>query len=570
MYYGSYVLVLHSHLPYVLYHGKWPHGTDWLTEAAAESYIPILNALNELVGEGKKPKLTIGITPVLAEQLSSEIFKSDFEEYLKIKISAAEYDRDYFNRIGQKKLESTAEYWTSFYKDVKISFEEKYDKDLISAFRKLLKEGILDIITCGATHGYFPLLGDDCSINAQIKTAINTHKKHFNEHPLGIWLPESAYRPAYKWRRPVESLAGNKPFERKGVEEFLKENDIKYTFTDSHMLKGGKAIGIYVDRFEGLKLLMRQYEKEVKFEEIKDLSPYQIYALGSHSSREDAVFVFTRDPATGLQVWSGEHGYPGDGNYLEFHKKHFPGGLRYWKVTAAKCDLGDKEEYYPEDIEARLQENSDHFALLIKTKLKEHYQATGNYGVLTAPFDTELFGHWWFEGPRFLKLLLGKLCNDNEVKLSNAREELQEIKDVVDISLPEGSWGEGGYHYIWFNENTEWTWKDIYEDEMRFKDILLKAKKGMTGQLEEILKQAARSLLLLQSSDWQFLISTFAAKDYAETRFSNHHNDFKRIMGFAEKVLNGEELTPEENEFFNECQQRDNLFKDIELEWFME
>jgi len=568
MYTGSFVLVLHSHLPYVLYHGRWPHGTDWLTEAAAESYIPILNALYELLEEGKKPKLTIGITPVLAEQLSSEIFKKDFDEYLSMKVSAAENDRDYFGRIGRSRLEATAVFWADYYRNIQKSFQERYQKDLIKAFRKLLEMEVLDIITCGATHGYFPLLGEDYSINAQVKTAVATHKKHFHEKPEGIWLPESAYRPAYKWKRPVESAAGTEAYDRKGVEEFLKANGIKYTFTDSHMLKGGKAIGIYVDRFEGLKLLMKQYEKEVNFKEMKDLSQYGIYSIGEHESREDAVYVFTRDPATGLQVWSGEHGYPGDGNYLDFHKKHYPGGLRYWKVTSAKCDLGNKEEYCPEDVESRIRENADHFMWLIKTKLKEHYEATGENGVLTAPYDTELFGHWWFEGPRFLKALLGNLSDDDEVKLSDARDEVKSIKNIVKISLPEGSWGEGGYHFIWLNENTQWTWKDIYEDEMLFKKILEKAGENMPEKLEDVLKQAARELLLLQSSDWQFLISTFAARDYAEMRFSNHHNDFRRLMVIAEKELEGKDITPEDNEFFSECKQRDSLFGDIKLKWF--
>ncbi len=558
-----------QHLPYVLYHGKWPHGTDWLSEATAESYIPILNVLYDLIEEGKKPKLTMSITPILAEQMTSETFKTDFENYISIKLSAAENDREYFKKVGKKRLENNAELWINFYKNIKESFEERYNKNLIAAFRTLQEKKVLDIITCGATHGYFPLLGEDSSINAQIKTAISVHKKHFNEYPEGIWLPESAYRPGYRWKRPVEFSAGNEPVQRKGIEEFLKENKIRYTFTDSHMLTGGKAIGIYLDRFEGLKLLMKQYEEEVHFEEIKDLSPYEIYTIGEYTSPEDAVYIFTRDPRTGLQVWSGEHGYPGDGNYLDFHKKHFPGGLRYWKVTSAKCDLGEKEEYIPENVEARLQENSDHFKHLIKSTLVEHYQNTGKYGVVTAPYDTELFGHWWFEGPRFLKLLFTKICDDDEVKVSTARDEIKRIKSIVKISLPEGSWGEGGYHYIWFNENTQWTWKKIYEDEIRFKSILSKTRNIKNKILVDILKQAARELLLLQSSDWQFLISTFAAKDYAELRFSQHHSDFNELLNIAEKILHGNNLKKEEQIFFKDCKNRDNVFPEIELEWFL-
>ncbi|MDZ7372785.1 MAG: DUF1957 domain-containing protein [candidate division KSB1 bacterium] len=566
---GSFSFVLHSHLPYVIAHGKWPHGMDWLNEAAAETYIPLLNVLNELLAEGVEPKLTIGITPVLSEQLADESFKRDFEDYLDLKIRAAKEDEAVFRRYGREHLARLAQMWQDHYREIRRRFLETYDRDLIGAFRSLQDRGCVDIITCGATHGYFPLLSQDISIQAQVKVAVRVHQRHFGRRPRGIWLPECAYRPRYEWRPPVESRLGTRPYLRKGVDEFLSENDLDYFFVDSATLKGGKAIGVYVDRFEALKRLWAQYEKEFRpREEEIEKTPYEVYLVSSSPEAKRPVAVFTRDPKTGLQVWSGEWGYPGDGWYLEFHKKHFPGGHRYWRVTSAKSDLAVKQEYEPERVWERLEENSSHFVWLVETVLREHQQQTGRRGVLVAPFDAELFGHWWFEGPQFMKLVFRKCAQSGTVLVTTCSEELDRRQPVEVISLPEGSWGEGGYHFIWLNEDTAWTWRHIYDDELRMISLVQELAWRQNPRLEQVLKQVARELLLLQASDWQFLISTFAARDYAEMRFQEHHEAFNRIADLAEKIGRGEEPGSAEWRYFEDCQQRDSLFPDLELEWW--
>lgn len=567
--YGGFTFVLHSHLPYVIAHGKWPHGMDWLNEATAETYVPILNIMNELIDEGLTPKLTIGISPVLAEQLNDETFKQEFCHYLQTKIEAAIEDHKQFSKYGNTHLAKLALMWQNFYTQTKIDFEEKYKQDLIGAFRKLLEAGYLDIITCGATHGYFPLLSQDTSIQAQVKMAVKTHKRHFGRPPRGIWLPECAYRPRYTWAAPVESALGQNPYPRKGVDEFISENELEYFIIDSALLKGGKAIGVYVDRFDALKQLWMQYEKEYEIrKEDVEKSYYEIYLVSSSPEGKRPVAIFTRDPKTGLQVWSGEWGYPGDGWYLDFHKKHFPGGHQYWRVTSANSDLADKWEYEPEKAMERVPENAAHFVSSVKNILKEHFEQTGSKGTLTAPFDAELFGHWWFEGPQFLKQVLKLLSQDPEISLSTCAEQLDEKKPVQVISLPEGSWGEGGYHFIWLNDNTSWTWKHIYEAEIRMQKLVQNLPYKSDYKLEDILKQAARELMLLQASDWQFLISTFAARDYAETRIIEHISSFNKIADLAEKFSKSGELNSGDWKFFNDCKQRDQIFPDIELGWF--
>jgi 1,4-alpha-glucan branching enzyme len=291
--------------------------------------------------------------------------------------------------------------------------------------------------------------------------------------------------------------------------------------------------------------------------------------VGNPVEGKRPVAVFTRDPRTGLQVWSGEHGYPGDGWYLDFHKKHYPGGHRYWRVTSAKSDLAEKEEYDPDKAAQRLPENAQHFVDLIKSTLREHHQQTGKKGILCAPFDAELFGHWWFEGPQWLRQVLDKIDRDSEVELTTCARFLDEARPVKVISLPEGSWGKGGYHYIWLNEWTEWTWKHIYEDEIRLAELLKEFGENMDRNLQDILTQAARELLLLEASDWQFLISTWSARDYAELRVVEHHQSFQRLAAMAEKYGRGEHVDPGEWNFLGECHQRDKLFPFLKLEWFL-
>ena len=346
---GYLSFVLHSHLPYVLSHGRWPHGTDWLCEAAAETYLPILRMLGELIAEGHHPKLTIGLSPVLCEQLADDSFKNEFVAYLNQKLKAAQHDAEEFTKYGQDSMLANAHLWESFFSRSLDHFND-IGHDILFEFRKLQDGGYVEIITCGATHGYYPLLSRDESLQVQTKAAVKNYEKHFGRKPRGIWLPECAYRPRYEWTPPVPISGRQDGYLRKGADEFLTENGIDFFIIDSALLKGGKSIGVYIDRFESLKLLWGEFEKQYHpRDEEFDKTPREVYLVSSHAEGKKPTAVYTRDPETGLLVWSGEHGYPGDGHYLDFHKKRFPGGHRYWQVTSAKSDLADKLEYNHEE-----------------------------------------------------------------------------------------------------------------------------------------------------------------------------------------------------------------------------
>ena len=559
---GYFSFVLHSHLPWVLNHGVWPHGTDWVNEAAAETYVPILLELDKLVEEGYNPKLTIGLTPVLCEMLANEGFKAGFIGYLDTKISAAEDDYEDFtrNQYQPERIKLTM-YWKEYFLKIKDAFVNRYNKNILSGFKTLQDKNLLDIITCGATHGYSPLLSRESSINAQFKIAVNNYRKHFQRDPTGVWLPECAYRPGYKWKNPVSG----EEFERPGVEYFLAKNNLRYFFVDTALLMGGLSQGVYAARFPLLKELWKQFAKQYKdlptdFEK----TPYEPYIVSSQSA-ESPVGFYTRDQKTGILVWSGEHGYPGSSEYLDFHKKHYPGGLRYWKVTGPKVDLGDKMLYWVDDVSNKLDENAGHFINVVKDVLRDYKNKTGTPGIITAPYDTELFGHWWFEGPWWLNRVLRWMEDDPEIELTNTRLYLEQFPPSKVVQITEGSWGQGSSHWVWLNSWTTWTWEKVYECEQKSEEILSKYHQTDDPGMIRILKQLARELLLLQSSDWQFLITTWSARDYAENRIALHYENFNRLYKFASDYGSGVTVPEGEWAFLGKIEANDSLFPELEL-----
>jgi 1,4-alpha-glucan branching enzyme len=506
---GYFTFVLHTHIPYVLHHGKWPFGSDWLAEAVSECYMPILASLESLQSRGVKAKISMDFSPILLEQLADPDFAPTFISYCDEKIKLAESDHKLFAENGEEHFQPLALYWKKFYTDCKRKFQHDYEGDLIGAFRKLSDAGMLDAMTCGATHGYFPLLLDDRNIRAQIQLAIATHEKYFRQKPRGIWLPECAYRPRYWWS-PQSGNGTLEKFrkERAGIEELLSEFGLEYFVVEGSLTKGGTALPTYHAMMNALHVKHMGSEEWQKFlfqtHEKHDRSLADIYAVKS-TMRDlpgTVPVVFSRDRKTSEQVWSGDVGYPGNPAYLDFHKKHHNSGLRYWKVTGHTVDIGSKEQYRPDDTEGNISMQASHFVSLVKQTLLQHLVETGKTGVVCSPFDTELFGHWWFEGPGFLEKVLERLAADPDVMLSDCAEIIDHTPDRQTIALPEGSWGEGGGHYVWLNQKVAWTWSDIYALEKRFLSTIQEYfQSKRTEFLRKILEQAARELLLLESSD---------------------------------------------------------------------
>ena len=263
-----------------------------------------------------------------------------------------------------------------------------------------------------------------------------------------------------------------------------------------------------------------------------------------------------------MKVWSGDVGYPGDPAYLEFHKQLYPGRLRYWRISENKADLGQKAPYDPYRAFERVTEHALDMVDVVKDTLARYHGRTERLGTICAMYDTELFGHWWSEGPEFLYQLARNMARDGEIEMVSGGDMMDRHPATHGITLPEGSWGEGGYHYIWLNEENSWTWERLYRAERTLRRLL---REGHEGEHAEILRQAAREMLLAEASDWQFLISTRAARDYAEVRFTDHLDRFERLATLVESLRGGAELTDDDRAFVEDCRRKDAPFADLDL-----
>lgn len=569
MHSGNFVMILHTHLPWVLNHGNWPHGVDWMNEAVAECYIPLMNVFNELLDKGIKSNVTLDISPVLCEQLEHPDFKEIYRNYCKEMISAAQDDRKTFKNYGHDSHQVyLTEFWEEWYTDKLESFDKKYNGSIVGGLRELQDKNAIEVMTCGATHGYFPLLATDKSINLQVKAAKENYKKHFGRNPRGIWLPECAYRPSYEWHSYIPVEPYNQPRLRPGIEQFLAHHDIEYFVTDQKNYENSRPLGAFDENRDFFTPITSPDFHQVPWN--FDKNPLRLYEVSSSEKVEyGTAAAFARHEQICMQVWSGDVGYPAEADYLDFHKKHFPSKLRYWRVTDAKADMMYKTLYHPDWVWDKLDKQVHHFIHNIENTLNYHMNMTGKFGTLSAPFDTELFGHWWFEGPMFIKMMIEGIANSPWIKMAKASEQYDIIKPQEVIAIAEGSWGANNSHEVWSNSETVWTWEAIYNDEKRLEDFY---KNNPIHELNatqtRIVKQALRELMLMQASDWQFLIYTWSARDYAEQRFLYHHSDFNRLMDLAESVEGKKRLKKEEKLYLEETEKRNEVFAEIDLNWW--
>lgn len=559
---GFLALTLHAHLPYVVNHGTWPHGIEWLHEAAAETYLPLLRMLGNLERDGIPANLNINLSPILLEQLAHPHFIEDFPKYLTRKIMAAREDEAFFLQSGDMHLTETARFWSRFFTAALADFNA-LNGDIVGGFRRFAEAGTIEVLTCSATHGYMPLLGTDESVRAQVRTAVTTHERYMGAHPRGIWSPECGYRPAGFWEFPkLDGQEEQRPgFERIGLEEALSECGLEYFFVDTHLVEDSRRIpspyGPPTSRLPESAQLERTTWKPQR-------SVYQAYYVDGPYDKRYAVTVFPRDPSTGLQVWSGDSGYPADANYLDFHKKRFPGGHRYWQVTGPRVDIGDKLVYWPQRAAEKAKEHARHFVKLVHESLQSSFNEAIP-PVLSAPFDAELFGHWWFEGTVWLEHVCRVLHEeDTEVATIACSDYLDRYPRASYIAMPEGSWGAEGKHQVWLNGDTSWTYSRIYDAELYTRELCTTGKWRASELGTRVVKQLCRELLLLESSDWQFLITTGAARDYGEMRFLTHSDQFAELRPMWEALERDGSLAEPMLKRLLEIERRDSIFPEID------
>jgi 1,4-alpha-glucan branching enzyme len=545
----DFVLMLHSHLPYVLNHGRWPHGSDWICEAAIETYLPLLGKLLTLESANIAAPVTIGFTPVLANQLEHPTFAEELEAYFAHRFEFLEEAPESLRSTRDEHLMPLVDYWRDRLERMRAIFRQ-HNGRILDGFRGLQDRNRIEITSSAATHGFLPLLGRDESIRLQLALGFAEHRRIFGRDPVGCWVPECAYRPAGKW----QPLPNVRPRHRLGVEHFLAEVGFRYFYVDAHLARAGQPLGVYAQMVQGeperMATLMRTARHTSR-------TPYRAYRVTT-SDAPGPVDVLVRDPRSSAQVWNRHGGYPGAGSYLEFHKIRWPGGVRLWRVTGQGVDLGAKEPYDPNAARWQAHEHAKHFAALldrIANKQDEHHG-----DVIVAPFDTELFGHWWYEGPDFLGDVYANLPNHASVRATRAAEHVERTAVFPVLRLGSGSWGKDGDWSMWLGPQTWWTWPVIWELEDAFWSLAPRAINNPA--VHPVLAQAARAMLLVQSSDWQFIISTGEVDDYAIKRFNGHVNDCKQLLEALGRATDGENVQEAVQQAAAQ-QQRDDVFPDI-------
>lgn len=517
---GYLMLVLHAHLPYVR-HPEYEKFLEesWLFEAITETYVPLADELFRLADEGVRARLAIVLSPPLCEMLSDPLLQRRYEAHLDRLIACA--DAAFAEKRGTP-FHSAAEMYCSRLRRIRDLYRS-WDRNPLNAFRKLSERGVIEILTCAATHGLLPLMARRTSVRAQIEIGCRNYEKHFGRRPEGIWLPECAFAP--------------------GIDELLAASGLRYFFVDAHGLLNG--------------------------------SPMPRYLTYRPVLTPAGVAVFARDPETGIQVWSSEHGYPGDPVYREFYRDlGYDGrlelvrdclyadgvrsniGLKYHRVTG-KVPLDKKEPYVPDWARKCAAAHAEHFVSTNEERVSSLRRDLGTRPVICAMYDAELFGHWWFEGVDFLSDVLRKAARIGSALEPVTPHEFLACEDTFQIVTPSASsWGDKGYYEHWLNGTNDWIYPHLHAAEAAMGELANRFPSA-DGWVRRALNQAARELLLMQSSDWAFLMTTGTAKRYATQRTNDHVERFNRLY----KMLMSGAI---DQDYLSQIESRDAIFQELD------
>ena len=524
---GRVQLVLHGHMPYVLHHGEWPHGSHWLYEAALEVYLPLLDLLSR-----HDMPITLGLTPVLLVQLRNPNFVRGMYSYLKEQLRLVAIDKKNPDFLEH------ARYWEDLLEHRLAQFSA-LEGDIVSGFVSCAEHGQLELLSSFATHGYAPLLSKDESIVEQLQMGLQISRSILGFQPNGIWLPECAFAPQREEHGRL----------RIGVDRILEKEGVSFFYVEDQAFVHARSEGLILEnRF--YKVDWDAVHREPQWAWRSLLEPHWVSTIGQRSQ----IAAFAREPKTCAQLWSADLGYPGDPLYLEFHKKSPQTGLRYWRVTDRTLGLDAKKLYNPELAQQRAQLHAFHFAQHC-TQTLHRYAQSGRSGVLTCCFDAELFGHWWHEGVYFLEAVHKEFAKREGLQMQTGSQILEKTPPDKVVWLPECSWGASADHRTWWNGETEWIWRSIHNAERRYHalraqiDVLSEARKQELGDL---VRRLQWNFLLLQASDWPFVISTKGAVDYGFRRFCVHLERFERLCVLLEKSRKRETWTEQDEVAYRE------------------
>lgn len=519
------LLHLHAHLPFVR-HPEEPVFLEeaWLFEAITDTYLPLLMRLQRLVDEGVPGTVSMTLSPPLCEMLADPLLQDRYAGYLDNLCALIDQEveaKEHTPFAGAAQM-----YWQHLHGCRNTMRERAWQ--LLPWFRALMQQGALEIITCTATHGYLPLMQTKQSQRAQVAIAVDNYRKHFEQSPQGIWLAECGYQP--------------------GVEELVAEYGIRYFFVDSHAFYYAEPQprqGVYAPVF-----------------------------------CPNGVAAFARDPESSRSVWSAQAGYPGDPVYREFYRDlgydgdynyikshlHPDGirrdlGLKYHAVTGSDCPLHAKQPYDPAVAHARARQHGEHFLSERRRQINDLQPLLGDAPVIVSPYDAELFGHWWFEGPEFIEAVLRGAARSENPDVRSGGQILAD-EPVLQVSTPsESSWGDNGYHGVWLNPLNDWVYPHLHIAEERMRQAA-RLHPNADGLKHEVLQQMARELVLAQSSDWTFIMTTQTSPSYAARRVRDHIN---RFTGLFEALLSNQIS----QELAGPIAWRDSIFQEIDYRHYI-
>jgi 1,4-alpha-glucan branching enzyme len=482
---GYFSIVLHAHIPFVRHRDNERLEERWLFEAISETYIPLLWNLEN---QQTEKVMTISFSPPLMEMLADSLLQRRFLHNIEKTQSLLNQEANRAQSAEEMKL-------VDFYKQrierIKHTFL-KYEQNPLKGFRKYMEEGKLVCICSSATHAFLPYLKTKEGVRAQISYGISTFTKHFGLKPKGFWLPECAYTP--------------------GIDRILFEEGIRYSFVDEHALK------------------------------FADPKPSQ--GIGAPIYSPYGVILFPRNSKLSNQVWSSVDGYPGDFNYREFYRDiaydrdweyikpymHSEGirydtGLKYHRITGS---TEDKQLYCRETALKMAKEHSTHFIKRIIAELQLNEQLSPPH-LITTPFDAELFGHWWFEGPDWLNQVISDSDSSDELCFITPEQYIERhYHEFETVRVSFSTWGRHGYGEVWLNEKNSWIYAKLHQIEQDLIELVT-VYKGKSLVIDRCLKQMVREWLLATSSDWPFILDDETVTEYANNRLNEHMKRFGQL-----------------------------------------
>jgi len=516
---GYFALVLHAHLPYVRHpeHERFLEEA-WLFEAVTETYLPLLQVLTGWQRDQLPARLTLTLTPALCAMLRDPLLQARCERHLDSLLTLAKKE------LRRTRKHAATRSVAQLYQERFTAARELYlacDRDLVAAFARFQEDGFLEIITSAATHAILPMLTNHPpSVRGQLATACADYAACFNRPPGGVWLPECAYSEA--------------------VEPFLQKAGLRWFITDTHG--------------------------------VMHASPRPRHGVFAPIFTPGGLAVFGRDRESSRQVWSRTEGYPGDLRYRDFYrdigfdldlehvKPHLPSpdhrgftGFKYHRITGVH---GEKQIYQRDDALAAVSGHVEHFYTARQRQLEALAGTFDRPPLFVSPYDAELFGHWWFEGPEFIDQLARRICRDGSPLSFVTPGEYLRRHPTNQVATPAASsWGEDGHLKVWLNEKNEWIQRHLHGAQQRMTELARRFEQP-DALAQRALQQAARELLLAQASDWPFIIHTGTSPGYARQRVETHLARFNSLYGQLTRTAINEP-------WLREVEQRDNLFPRI-------